>query len=79
MTLRLSPALIATLAVSGLITALAGCDKKADPQSETPVAATTATPAADPAAPAPGTQAAEAIGADSSSDAPMVPPEKQPH
>lgn len=50
------------------VIALAGCDRKAEAAAETPV--TTAT-APDPAAPAPGTQAAEAIGADSSSDTPV--------
>ena len=59
------------------IAALGGCEKKTVAAADTPTP--TAAAASDPAAPAPGTQAAEAIGADSSSDAPMVPPEKQRH
>jgi len=55
---------------------LGACDQKPRPEAELPAAVTEGP---DPAAPAPGTQAAEAIGADSASDAPMIPPEKKPH
>lgn len=65
--------LLLTASVIASVIAVAGCDRKAEAAAETPV--TTAT-APDPAAPAPGTQAAEAIGADSSSD---TPPSTQSH
>ncbi len=59
---------------------VAGCGETrksaATPETEHAPAVTAAP---DPAAPAPGTQAAEAIGADSASDAAVIPPEKQPH
>lgn len=75
MAARISPILII---VGGLtLTSLTGCDKTAPPAAVPEAPAVSSTP--DPAAPAPGTQAAEAIGADSSSDAPVIPPEKQRH
>lgn len=69
------------LAVSSLaMVGLGGCDRTveasavADVRAETPPPVR---PGPDPAAPAPGTQAAEAIGADSSSEAPPAPPQTQ--
>ena len=69
MAARLSPILPAvTLALLGL----SGCDRVA-PAADRPVQAegspvSAPASAPDPAAPAPGTQAAEAIGADSAAD-----------
>ena len=62
----------ATLLVAAFVLAgLAACEEKAAPIAEPP--APTATTAPDRSAPAPGTQAAEAIGSDSSSDPGVAP------
>lgn len=67
MTLRKSTALMMVSAVA----ALAGCRQEAETPRETP--ATLAVPTADPNAPAPGSQAAEAIGGDSSDGRAVAP------
>lgn len=64
---------VVALGVSALISVgLAGCEKTVAPPADTAVEAKPAIP--DPAAPAPGTQAAEAIGADSASTPPITSP-----
>lgn len=75
MAARISPILIVVVGL--VLMSLTGCDKTVEPVAAPEAPAATSTP--DPTAPAPGTQAAEAIGADSSSDAPVIPPEKQRH
>lgn len=77
MSVRFSYQLLAFGALA--LVGVAGCGETSKPAA-TPEAehAPAVIAAPDPAAPAPGTQAAEAIGADSASDAAVIPPEKQP-
>lgn len=69
---RFSTPMLAAGAV--LIVSLTGCDKPHEAVVKPQDVAAPTRP--DPAAPAPGSQAAEAIGADSSTDTAVIGPEK---